>query len=159
MGYSKRQFIKAALAEIGLAEYAFDISPQQEEAALQRLDSMMAEWNAMGIRIGYPLPSSPDYSNVEAETGVPDSAYEAISTNLALKLAPQYGRQVMAATARSAAQSLNTLHVRFMKLPKMRYAPNTPLGAGNRQWSQMRGQFVIDQLQPVDAGPDQEIEY
>ena len=29
MGYSKRQFIEAALAEIGLASYAFDLQPEQ----------------------------------------------------------------------------------------------------------------------------------
>jgi hypothetical protein len=66
MGYSKKQFIDAALEEIGLGRYAFDISPEQEESALRLLDSMMALWNAGGIRLSYPLPSSPQYSDITA---------------------------------------------------------------------------------------------
>jgi RNase H-fold protein (predicted Holliday junction resolvase) len=59
VGYSKRQFVEAAFAEIGLASYAFDLQPQDLEQVLRRLDAMMAEWNAKGIRLGYPLPGSP----------------------------------------------------------------------------------------------------
>ena len=46
MGYSKRQFVEAAFAEVGLASYVFDLQPQDLEQALRRLDAMMAEWNA-----------------------------------------------------------------------------------------------------------------
>ena len=57
MSWTKRQFINAALEEIGLASYVFDIQPEELESALRRLDAMMADWNAKGIRIGYPLSS------------------------------------------------------------------------------------------------------
>ncbi|OYW93885.1 MAG: hypothetical protein B7Z23_04325, partial [Pseudomonadales bacterium 32-61-5] len=88
MGYSKRQFISAAFEEVGLASYVFDLQPQQIESALRRLDAMMAEWNAKGIRLGYPLPNSPESSDLSAESQVPDSANEAIITNLAIRIAP-----------------------------------------------------------------------
>ena len=74
MGYTKRQFISAAFEEIGLASYVFDLQPEQLESALRRLDAMMADWNAKGIRLGYPLPSSPQDSSLDEETLVPDSA-------------------------------------------------------------------------------------
>jgi hypothetical protein len=54
MGYTKRQFISAAFEEIGLASYVFDLQPEQLQSALRRLDAMMADWNAKGIRLGYP---------------------------------------------------------------------------------------------------------
>lgn len=98
MGYSKLQFVQAAFEEIGLAAYVFDLQPQQIESALRRLDAMMADWNGKGIRLAYPIPSSPENSNINAETGVPDSANEAIITNLAIRLAPSYGKQVMPQT-------------------------------------------------------------
>jgi len=66
MGYSKRQFVEAAFEEVGLAAYVFDLQPQQLESALRRLDAMMAEWNAKGIRLGYPLPGSPQNSDINA---------------------------------------------------------------------------------------------
>ena len=71
MGYTKRQFVTSAFEEIGLADYVFDLQPEQLEAALRRLDSMMAEWNAMGIRLGYSMPSSPQDSDLDEQTNVP----------------------------------------------------------------------------------------
>jgi hypothetical protein len=157
VGYSKKQFIDAAFEEIGLARYTFDVSPEQEESALRLLDSMMAEWNASGVRIAYPL-SDPDNSEIDAPTNVPDAAYEAIRTNLALKLAPQYGRQVMPATMRSGNQALQVLRARFAVPPIAPYRPGTPLGAGNWALGFGRGPFI--QNPPVvDAGPDQPLEY
>jgi hypothetical protein len=52
MSYSKRQFVEAAFEEIGLASYVFDLQPEQIDSACRRLDTMMAQWNAVGIRLG-----------------------------------------------------------------------------------------------------------
>ena len=107
MGWTKRQFIDAAFAEIGLSVYTFDMQPEQYQAALVRLDTMLAEWNARGIRIGYPLPVSPQQSDLDEQTGVPDMANEAILTNLAVRIAAGYGKQLMPqtlTTARTAAK-------------------------------------------------------
>ena len=56
MGWTKRQFIEQAFEEIGLAAYVFDLTPEQLQSALRRLDAMMAGWNTNGIRIGWPMP-------------------------------------------------------------------------------------------------------
>ena len=74
MAYTKRDIVEQAFEEIGLASYVFDLQPQQLESALRRLDAMMATWNAKGIRLGYPLPSSPADSDLDQEVGVPDNA-------------------------------------------------------------------------------------
>ena len=87
MGWTKRQFVEQAFEEIGLATYTFDLSPEQMQSALRRLDAMVATWNGAGIRIGYPLPSSPQDSDLDTETNVPDMSNEAIYTNLAIKIA------------------------------------------------------------------------
>ena len=84
MGYTKQQFVSAALEEIGLASYVFDLQPEQLQSALRRLDAMMADWNGKGIRLGYPLPSSPQDSDLDEETLVPDSAYETIICSLGI---------------------------------------------------------------------------
>ncbi len=100
MGYTKRQYIEAALTEIGLADYVFNSTPQDLQTALRRLDGMMAEWNERGIRLGYPLPLSPQQSDLDSQTAVPDRANEAIVTNLACRIAPSYGKQVSDGHAR-----------------------------------------------------------
>lgn len=159
MGYSKRQFVAAAFEEIGLASYAFDLQPQQFESALRRLDAMMASWNALGIRLGYPLPSSPQFSDLDAQSEVPDSANEAIITNLAIKLAPGYGKQVMPETKSTAKETYNTLLSRAA-VPMEQQLPSTmPSGAGNKPWRVYDDPFLRPPVDPVLAGQDGPIQF
>jgi hypothetical protein len=131
VSYTKRQFVQAALSEIGLATYAFDLSADQIEQALWRLDAMLGEWNDRGIRLGYPLPANPNNSDATDDSGIPDSAYEAVITNLALKLAPSYGKTVGNETRATARQSLNTLYALSAKPKEMRIQ-DIPMGAGHK---------------------------
>lgn len=159
MGYSKRQFVMAALEEIGLASYAFDVQPQQVESALRRLDAMMAEWNGKGIRVGYPLPSSPQYSDLDAESEVPDSAYEAIICNLALKIAPSYGKQVMPETRVAAKNAFNVLLSRAAVPPEKQLPGTMPAGAGNKPWRDDGSPYLSPPVDPVTVGPDGPLEF
>jgi len=159
MGYSKRQFIEAALAEIGLASYAFDLQPEQLEAARRRLDAMMADWNGKGIRLGYPIPVSPQDGSIDEQTNVPDSAYEAIICNLGIRLAPSYGKQVMNETKATAKQGYDTLMQRATA-PLEQQFPNTmPSGAGNKPWRVYDNPFLRPPVSPVEAGPDGPLQF
>jgi hypothetical protein len=131
MSYTKRQLVEAAMAEIGLASYSFDLLPEQREAALRRLDSMMAEWNGRGLRLGYPVPDSPEDSDIDADSNIPDAAWDAVITNLALRIAPSYGKQANAETKIAARHSLNTIFSRAA-LPSEMKLPSMPSGAGNK---------------------------
>lgn len=159
MGYTKRQFVTAALEEIGLASYTFDLQPQQLESAMRRLDAMMAEWNAKGLRLAYPLPGSPQDSDLDEESQVPDSANEAIITNLAVRLAPSYGKQVMAQTLTVAKEGYNTLLARATQPIEMQYPGTTPAGAGNKPWRTYDNPFLRPPVDPVTVGPDGPLEY
>ena len=158
MGYSKRQFILAAFEEIGLAAYTFDLQPDQLESARRRLDAMMADWNGKGIRLGYPIPSSPQDGNIDEETNVPDSAYEAIICSLGIRLAPSYGKQVMPMTMATAKQGYDTLLQRAT-YPLEQQMPSTmPSGAGNKPWRVYDNPFVRPPVDPVQVGPDGPLE-
>jgi hypothetical protein len=153
MGYSKRQFVSAAFEEIGMAEYVFDLQPEQLQSALNRLDAMMAEWNAKGLRLGYSMPSSPQDSDLDEPTFVPDSAWEAIITNLAIRIAPGYGKAVAADTKTTAKAAYNTLLQRAA-FPLEQQLPETmPIGQGNKPW-RWDNPFVNRPADPIDAGPD-----
>lgn len=159
MGWTKRQFVTQAFEEIGLASYVFDLTPEQLDSALRRLDSMIAAWNALGIRLGYPLPSSPDDSDLDEQTNVPDSSVEAIYTNLAIKLAPSYGKQVMPDTKATAKESYNTL-LSIAAMPMQQQMPGTmPAGAGNKPWRISDTPFLTPPTDPVLAGRDGQIEF
>jgi hypothetical protein len=159
MPWTKRQFVEAAFEEIGLAYYVFDLQPEQLNMALRRLDSMMATWNTKGIRLGYPLPSSATSSDLDEDSGVPDSANEAIILNLAVRLAPGFGKSVSADTKLSARNAYRGL-VSISAMPQEMQFPKTlPRGAGNKTWSQGSANFVDVPDDPLAAGPDGPIEF
>ncbi len=135
MGYTKQDFVEQAFTEIGLAPYFFDLSPEQLNTALTRLDNMMASWNGMGIRLSYPLPSSPLESSLDDETNVPDSAYQAIISNLAVSIAPIFGKVVSIETKKVARDGYKTLLSIAAMPEQMSYPDTLPLGAGNKPFS------------------------
>ena len=159
MGWTKRQFIEAAFDEIGIASYAFDISPGQFQAALRKLDAMMAEFNARGIRLAYPLPGTPDGSDLDSLTDVPDGAVSTVVLQLAIRLAPSYGRPVMPETKSNAARALESIMAQQAAPKEMDFPQTCPIGAGNKQFNQWWSPFVRPPQVYVDAGGDGPIEY
>lgn len=158
MGYSKRQFVAAAFEEIGLASYVFDLTPEQLQSAVRRLDAMMATWNAKGIRLGYPLPNSPQDSDLNEPSNVPDSAYEAIITNLGVKIAPSYGRTPTNDTKITAKQAYDTLLARATAPIEQQFPSTMPIGSGNKSW-RWSNPFVPRPVDPVLAGSDGLIDF
>jgi hypothetical protein len=130
MSWTKRQLVTQALEEIGLAAYVFDLSADQMNSARIKLDAMMSSWNARGIKINYSLPTNQDDSDLDQDSGVPDAAYEAIYKNLAIQLAPSYGKQISPDTRISAKLSLDALIKSIVIVPTMKFPTSMPLGAG-----------------------------
>lgn len=153
MSWTKRQFIEQAFDDIGLAGYVFDLQPEQLQSALRKLDTMMATWNAQGIRLAYPLPSSPQDSDINQETDVPDSAYEAIYSNLAIRIASSFGKQVPIEVKATAKQAYNVLLQRATQPIEMQLPRTMPAGAGQKPW-RIDDPFVPPPQNPVQTGPE-----
>jgi len=158
MGYSKRQFVEAAFEELGLASYIFDLSPERLNSALLRLDSMMAFWNGKGLRLSYPLPGSPENSDIDAESSVPDFANDAIILNLAIRLGPSMGKSVPSETKASAKQAFDTIVMRFAHPLEMALPNTMPAGAGTKSWRRDNA-FLYPVAPTIDAGSDGPIEF
>ena len=160
MGYTKGDLVEAALTEIGIAGSEFDVVPEQMEKDIRRLDSMLAEWVNQGVLLGYPTNSSPDTSEEDTESNIPDTAIEAVVTNLALRLAPSYGKQVMVNTSVIAKNSWTYLLVVATR-PKERQLPSMPKGAGYKNTASPftpavtdRGLDLVDESFDESGGPD-----
>lgn len=158
MGWSKGQFVKQAFEEIGLASYVFDLQPAQLESARCKLDSMMASWNAKGVRLGYPIPSSPDEGDLDEQTSVPDAAIEAIYTNLAVRLAPSFGKSASPDLKVVAKMSYDTLLARTAVPPEQQMPASMPSGAGNKPWRN-DSEFLSLPSDPVLVGQDGLLEF
>ena len=159
MAYTKRQFVEAALTEIGLASYVFDIQPEQLEYARRRLDAMMADWNGKGIRLSYPIPASPEQGSLAEETNVPDSANEAVNLNLAVRLAPSYGKQIMPDTRLLAKTAYDTVLQRATAPIELQFPDTLPSGAGNKYWRDADDPFMPTPVDPVETGPEGILEF
>jgi hypothetical protein len=141
VAWTKRQLIDQAFEELALAGHEFDITPEEQQNALRRLDTMVATWEARGIRIGYLLPSTPDGSDLDQSSGLPDSAVEAAYMNLAVRLAAGYGKALPPDTRRVAREAYETL-LWAAAQPIEQQLPNTlPRGAGNKPWRTVNQPF------------------
>lgn len=158
MSYSKRQFVEAAFGEMGMSAYTFDLTPEMLQDATRRLDAMMANWNARGIRLAYPLPLSPENTDIDSETGVPDAANEAIIANLAARLSPTYGKTIMPQTMATAKAGYDTLMARAAMPHEMQFPRTLPAGAGQKPW-RYDDPFMPAPTDPVLAGPDGPLEF
>lgn len=160
MAWLKRQLIDEAFAELTLQGFEFDTTAEEQQTALRRLDAMMATWEGRGIRLGYALPSSPDASDLDQDSGIPDTAAEAVFLALAVRIAPGFGKQVPTLTLTNARNAFEPLQFAAAR-PQAQPMPSTmPLGAGNKGLRRTGGAFFPtpsnDQL-PVGAGGDLDI--
>jgi len=148
MGWTKRQFVTAAFEELGMADYVFDLSPEDLQGAVRRLDSLIAEWSGLGIQLGYPLAVDPDNADLDSGTQVPISSNTAVFLNLAIRIGPSYGKPISADTRLAAKKAYDILYARASRPSIMQLPGNTPLGAGNKMWRGIPQPFV---LPPSDA--------
>jgi hypothetical protein len=157
MSWTKRQIIEQAFDEIGLASYVFDLTADQLESALRRLDSMIAMWDSKGIRLGYPLPSSPQNSDLDAQTNMPDKAVEAAFLQLAIRLAPSYGKNVSPDTKAAAKQAYEALLITFCLPAEMQIPAGYPKGAGYKPYA-IDDPFTSRE-QPITVGSDSVLDF
>lgn len=158
MAWTKRDFIAQAFDEIGLGAYVFDLTHEQLHSALRKLNALMATWNAKGIRIGFPLPSSPDGDDLDDVASVPDRANEAIVLNLATRLAPSYGKTISIETKVAAREAYNAMLIYYTHPTQMQFQGTLPSGAGNKPMNIDRP-FFDQPLTTINVGPDSPIDF
>jgi hypothetical protein len=158
MPWTRRQFITEAFSEIGIGS-DFSLSADMLESARVRLDAMMAEWNGRGLRLGYPIGANPTDGDLDDVTNVPDSANEAVFLNLAIKIAPSFGRTLMPETKASARTALNTVSLRNTLPPVMQFPSSLPRGAGQKPYRNDTSPFFPEPTDPLLAGEDGEISF
>jgi hypothetical protein len=160
MSWTKREIVEEAYAELALAGYVFDIQPEELQRGLRRLDTMLATWEAKGIRIGYRGSSSQADSDLDQDSGLPDMAVETVYCNLAIRLGAGLGKQVRPETRFAAAQGYDTLLWRAAE-PQSQQMPNTlPIGAGSRLASGTRRPFFpTPDESPVQTGDNGDLNF
>lgn len=140
--------------EIGLGQSTYDVQAADLESNLRRLDSMMAEWNAKGIMLGFPIPHDPSQSSLSQLSNIPAGANEAVICNLALRISPAFGKVVLRETKVNAKTAyLSMLNLVAITEPTEKSLPGgMPKGQGNRRRTQT--QYDRFTRNPIDQDID-----
>ena len=129
---TKLYILNEGFDELGLAGYVFNLSPNDQMAALRKLDALVATWEAQGLTINWGFSTDPNDSTPNDEVTIPDSALTALTTALAVRLAPSYGKTVSQDTKMAAAYGLNALRTQRAVVPQQQFPDSLPIGAGNQ---------------------------
>ncbi len=131
---TKRQIVDMAYEECAMAGYEFDVTPEELQSALRRLDALMAEWQATGLRLAYNFPASIGTGNLDDWSGVPDAALDISAKYLAMRIAPRMNKGLGAEARQARAAGMVALRTLCAVPVERRLSVNTPYGAGNKYW-------------------------
>lgn len=142
---TKGDLLDAAFGDIGLASYVFDLEADEQERALRSMDSYMAMLSIKGIRVGYQLSEKPSDSSLNQLSGLPAYAIDAVTKNVALRLAPLYNKMPSQDLRNQAKEAYNALLTAVSTIPSMQNTSILPTGAGNRYNRRLNNTFYKEQ--------------
>lgn len=121
MSWSKREIITQALGELGLASYVFNLTAEELQDAMRRLDTMMGLWTTRSIVFTpvYPQPATYGAGDLDDDTNAPDNALEPMYLNLAIRLAPSFGKTPSPDTRAAAKEGYTTMLGQFVTVPQV----------------------------------------
>ena len=152
MGKTKGEIVVAALTEIGIADFEFDVTTAEGLEGVDRLDTLLAYWSSININISYNFEGA-----VGDDSGLPISSYEAVIANLAIRLATSYGKQIPQQVLASAKAGLTDLLSESAK-PLERQFGILPVGAGHKRvWNDWifptdKYPWAVDEYDDFSAG-------
>lgn len=134
MGWTKRAIVEEAFSELALAGYVFDLTAEEMQTGLRRLDLLMATWGGKGINLGYAQGLSPDDTDLDQESGLPIYAIQPAVMNLALSLAAAFGKVALQSTREAARDGMEVVSLGAAFPPEQQLPGTMPRGAGNKPW-------------------------
>lgn len=151
MSYTVREVANEMFRELGLADYDFDLDPEELQTAVTRMRGLVGRWELkFGIHLGFNFAG-----DLDDDSGLSDASAEAVWLNLAVQVSPGFGKTLKPETKQNAKDALDGL-LTIAAQPKSLQQPRTlPRGAGARPWGNTYRPFNVpptdDQL-PVGAG-------
>lgn len=131
-GKLKSDILDLAFDDCGAAGFAFDRTPEEQSAALRKLNALMLElpWALLGY-------SQPTYGAglPEEQSGIPDFAFNTVAQYLALRIAPGMAVSLSPEATRAMARSLMTMQGEMASVPTAQLPGNTVRGSGHNRYT------------------------
>lgn len=148
MGWTKRQIASESFRELGLADYDYDIDPDEEQTALRRLNAMMGTFEARGIQCGYNFPGG-----LDDDSGLSDQAVETIYLHLAIRMGPAFGKSLQPQVMKNAEEGYQALLFAAAAPQQMQQPRTLPRGQGTKPWRTNRPYNFPNTTDPVEITP------
>lgn len=133
---TKGQLVAQMYAECTIMGWEYDITPEEHAVALMRLDALMAELAARGLALAYNAPAALGGSSLADPLGCPDAAFSALAVLGAERLCPTMAKTQQRESRIALNEAMKALRgVAGCPAPRMRLAPGTPMGSGNKPWA------------------------
>jgi hypothetical protein len=124
------EVIHDALQEILVQADEQEYQPAEYQSGMRALNDMVSEWDISGLALGFTL-----LTNIADPVTVPAGLIGAVKSNLAVRLAPQFDKQItpgLFALAKSGMKAVR--HFAVVQLPT-RMPSTMPIGSGNERES------------------------
>ena len=149
MSKKKIELIDRAYQKIEVSGVNFNPQPEDVVIEMDELEGMMAEWDSRNICCGYAFEDEPDPNT---PSNVPRAFENAVKTNLAVRLTPEFGKDPSQILMMQASQSLSNLSGRSAKFKPIAPPTRQPIGSGNQynttKWSRY---YRVDKGAPSDC--------
>lgn len=126
---TKGDIVDQAFIQLRISGLTSNASPEDSKMAAVVLESMMLAWTNKGLNLGWIKDADITDPDLQEDSGLSDSSYEAAYVNLAVKLAPAFGKPPtqLDSFARELYAGLFST-----ELPVQQNNEYMPLGSGNR---------------------------
>ena len=121
------QVIERAFSKAGVKPSETPLTASEVSDGLDTWNDLLSEWGTNGT-----LKDAVPVESVNDDLEIPRYAFGAIKANLAIRLAPEYDRQVTQGMAFDATSSLNELVKAGIDLSNVHFPSTLPVGSGNQ---------------------------
>lgn len=133
---TKRQLVEQMFTECALNGWEYDLTPDEKDVALNRLDALMWELRGRDIDVNYNFPAGIGQGDLDDELGCPDQAFFGLALLGAERLCPTMGKTMSKESRIALTAAMKAVHSAAAQLvPMRRLAPGTAIGSGNKPWA------------------------
>lgn len=124
---TKIDLINDAYSQLRISGLTVQPTPEDISKALERLEDMAEEWESRDMCIGFNFEESPDPNSA---SGVQRAFKYAVSTNLAVRLIPDFNKPVPPQLIAMATQAAANVSARTARPQQTNYPGRQPRGSG-----------------------------
>ena len=132
---TKRQLVEQMFTECALNGWEYDLTADEKDTALTRLDMLMWELKGRGMNLGYNFPTAIGAGSLDDELGCPDQAFFALAILGAERLCPTMGKTQSRESRIAMNNAMKALYNVDLGIMPMNYSRGTAVGSGNKPWA------------------------